>query len=145
MQTFFGAARTRLALILALSAVASCAVAPANTNAPHYWNSVVNKWEGREAIDLWRTWGVPTKIVKAPNGNEMHVYIGSTITKSGGSSFFETSGISVGKSTSSAACETDFEVDASKVIIGSIWRGEACPATEKQPRPKWLAAVPIGF
>lgn len=145
MKSFLGAALTRLAPVLAVSVMASCAVAPAATDGSHYWNTVVKNWEGREAIDLWRTWGVPTNIVKAPNGNEMHVYIGSTISKSGGSSFFETSGLSVGKSTATVACETDFEVDASKTIVGAIWRGDACPASEKQPRPKWLAAVPIGF
>jgi len=129
-------------ILLLLSA---CAVAPPADDGPAYWDGVVSEWQGREAIELWRSWGVPTKIVPAPNGHEMHVYVGSVATQSGGSSFFESAGLSVGKGAVMVGCETDFEVDDGKRIVGAIWRGDACPRSADHARPKWLAAVPIGF
>ncbi len=145
MQTGMRALKARLALIVGTVLVSSCAIAPPAGNGPHYWDTVLGDWKGREAIELWRTWGVPTAIVEAPNGNEMHVYIGNVTGTSSGALFFESNGLSVGKNTSRAGCETDFEVNDAKVIVGAIWRGDACPKSEKQQRPKWLAAVPIGF
>lgn len=134
-----------LHLVVMPLALVGCVVKPHSPTHPHYWETEVNQWLGREAIALWRTWGVPTKIVTAPNGNEMHIYIGKVSKESSGSSFFETGGLAVGGKPTLADCETDFEVDASKTIIGAIWRGDACPESHKQGRPKWLAAVPIGF
>lgn len=138
------------AAALALSALATACVvqpqrAPEPAKAPpnsDYWNTVVEGWEGRNAIDLWREWGVPTNIVTAPNGNEMHIYLSSSKPGSGDAPVHLSHGMSTPSGTGS--CETDFEVDAQKVIVNGIWRGESCPRSEKQELPKWIF-IPTGF
>lgn len=129
------------AIGLCLAPLLACAT---QTHAPHHWDTLTQSWHGREAIDLWRSWGVPTKVVEAPNGNEMQVYISNQRSSHSAASFYQGYGATTASSSSTTSCETTFEVKAEKIIIGSIWRGQNCPDSKTEPMPEWMTTR-IGF
>lgn len=134
-----------LAFSLLLSALLSaCAYTPDRSSA--HWDSVVEAWQGREAIDLWRSWGVPSRVVTAPNGNEMHVYISEFKTRGKRATIYLGHGLAVGGGSSeSSGCETAFEVAADKRIVSGYWRGDNCPHAPEDGVPDWIAMPPIGI
>ena len=112
-----------------------------------YWNTVLDEWKGRSAIDLWRSWGVPTKVVEAPNGNEMHLYVTEVRTQGAASGWRAGYKLAIPNTMwMQRSCESAFEIDADKTIIGWVWRGETCPHHPEDKHPAyWAQPVPIGF
>lgn len=138
----------RLALVASLASfflASPFAMAKDDEHTLRYWDRILDSWKGKPAIDLWRDWGVPSKIVKAPNNNEMHLYFG-ILPKP-----YETTQAKPGdeinltrRKPRFSGCETTFEVNEDKRIVGSHWRGGECPQDETEEIPYWTSIV-IGF
>ncbi len=108
------------------------------------WEATLASWTGRPAIELWRAWGVPSRLLAAPNGNEIHLYALSPHGRCGSSAASGPQPCMARLGETHDGCESSFEVAPDKSIVGWTWRGAGCPVSEPvRPARPWF--VPIGF
>ena len=137
----------QLLALAASLAILSLSLPSQASDKPDYWPEVMSAWKGREAIELWRSWGIPTRIVTAPNGNEMHSYISTSNNPSKTwSTKPKTEKPNTALDYSKLRCEAIFEVDDKKTIVSVQWRGSQCPESEEDTAdPNWMLLPWIGF